>query len=229
MKDDLPQGQVTDLFKRRRRYVPVFGFIIFLAVAGAVIFLDVSLRSAFFDIAEVRAIQLATETVQTTLQQKVADESLRYQDFIYIHKDNQGHVAMMQANTVKINKVAANTTLAVQKTLEELKWQSFSIPFGQVFGVPYLSSFGPGIRYYILPVGTVRVNVADKFESAGINQTRHAIYLNFETSVRIVIPTKSGEAVVATQVPLAESIIVGNVPSTFVTVQGGIFGNEPFK
>lgn len=51
MKDDLPQGQVTDLFKRRRRYVPVFGFIIFLAVAGAVIFLDVSLRSAFFDIA----------------------------------------------------------------------------------------------------------------------------------------------------------------------------------
>ena len=121
MKDDLPQGQVTDLFKRRRRYVPVFGFIIILAVAGAVIFLDVSLRNAFFDIAEVRAIQLATETVQTTLQQKVADESLRYQDFIYIHKDNQGHVAMMQANTVKINKVAANTTLAVQKTLEGIE------------------------------------------------------------------------------------------------------------
>lgn len=217
------------MFKRKRRYTPVLVFIIFLAIVGAIIFMDLSLRSAFFDIAEVRAIQLATEAVQKTLQKEVADENLQYQDFINIHKDNQGHVAMMQADTVKINKVSANITLAVQQTLEELRWQSFSIPIGQVFGIPFLSSLGPRVRYYILPVGTVRVNVTDKFESAGINQTRHTIYLNFDTSVRIVIPSKSGETVVATQVPLAESIIVGSVPSTFVTVHEGIFGNKPVK
>lgn len=217
---------MKDLFKRRRRYTPFLSFIVFsLALFGVFVFIDLTLRSAFFNIAEVRAIQLATDAIHRTLQQEVADENLQYQDFIYIHKDSQGRVALMQANTVKVNKVAADTTLAVQKTMEELRWQSFSIPLGQVLGIPMLANYGPRVSYHILPVGTVRVNVIDKFESAGINQTRHTIYLNFDANVRIVIPSKSGEAVVATQVPLAESIIVGDVPSTFVTLSEGILGS----
>ena len=80
-----------------------------------------------------------------------------------------------------------------------------------------------------MPAGAVRVNVVDKFEAAGINQTRHSIYLNFDTNIRIVIPSKGGEAVVGMQVPLVESIIVGGVPSTFVSVQGGILSSGLLK
>jgi sporulation protein YunB len=78
-------------------------------------------------------------------------------------------------------------------------------------------------------VGTVRVKIIDNFESAGINQTRHSIYLSFDTNVRIVIPTKSGDALVATQVPLAETIIVGTVPTTYVSLPGGLIGSTSFK
>jgi len=211
------------LFKKRRRFKPYLPLVTFsLILFGIFLLIDLTLRIVFFNIAEVRAIQLATDAVHRALQQEVADGNLQYQDFISIHKDSQGHVALMQANTVKVNKVAADTTMAVQKTMEELKWQSFSIPMGQVLGIPLLANYGPKVSYHILPVGTVRVNVVDKFESAGINQTRHMIYLNFDTNVRIVIPSKSGEAVVATQVPLAESIIVGVVPNTFITLSDGI-------
>lgn len=218
------------MFKRRRSFTPTLILIVVsLALFGVLLLIDITLRNSFFSIVEVRAVQLATEAVQRTLQQEVADENLQYQDFVFIHKDSQGRVALVQANTVKVNRVAANTTLAVQRTMEDLRWQSFSIPLGQVLGIPIFANYGPRVRYNILPVGTVRVNVIDKFESAGINQTKHAIYLNFDTSVRIVIPSKSGEAVVVTQVPLAESIIVGSVPSTFVTVPGGILGSGLIK
>jgi len=193
------------------------------------ILIDITLRRTFFSIAEVKAVQLATEAVQKTLQEEISNQNLQYQDFISIHKDNQGRVAMMQANTVKVNRVAASTTLALQKTLEELRWQTFSIPLGQVLGIPMLATYGPKLSYHVMPVGTVRVNIVDKFESAGINQTRHTIYLSFDTSVRIVVPSKSGDAVVATQVPLAESIIVGIVPNTFVNVPGNIFGGGLLK
>lgn len=200
-----------------------------LTLLGAFFLIDLTLREAFFDIAEVRAVQLATEAVQGTIQKEVADENLQYQDFIHIDKDSQGHVALMQANTIKVNRVAANTTMEVQKTLENMRWQTFSIPLGQILGIPLLANYGPRITYHILPVGTVRINVIDKFESAGINQTRHKIYLSFDTNVRIVIPSKSGETVVATQVPLVESIIVGSVPSTFVNVPESIFGSSPAR
>jgi sporulation protein YunB len=222
---------VGDLFKRRRRRkITVFGIAFLnIIVIGIILFADLALRDAFFNIAEVRAIQLATETANKALQQEVSDENLQYQDFIFIHKDSEGHIVLMQANTVKVNKFASDTTLAVEKALEDLRWQSFGIPVGQVLGIPLFANLGPEIKYNIMPVGSVRVNVVDKFETAGINQTRHSIYLNFDTNVRIVIPSKGGEAVVGMQVPLVESIIVGSVPSTFVSVPGGILSSGLFK
>lgn len=218
------------MFRRRRVSTqPLALLFLGLAVLSVFMLIDLKLRTAFYNIAEVRAVQLATEAVYSTLQQEVADQNLQYHDFISIHKDNQGYVTLMQANTVKVNRFAARATLSVQKTMEDLRWQTFSIPLGQVLGTPLLAKYGPRISYHILPVGTVRVNVVDNFESVGINQTRHTVFLSFNTNVRIVIPTKSGEAVVTTQVPLADSVIVGNVPSTFVSLPGGILGSGLIK
>ncbi|MFX4261565.1 sporulation protein YunB [Pelotomaculum propionicicum] len=221
---------MTDLFKRRRKRKTVFSIaFINIIVIGAVLMADLALRDTFFNIAETRAVQIATEAANKALQQEVADENIQYQDFILIHKDSDGHIVLMQANTVRVNKFASDTTLAVQKALEDLRWQSFGIPAGQILGIPFFANLGPKINYIILPVGSVRVNVVDKFETAGINQTRHSIYLNFDTNVRVVIPSKGGEAVVGMQVPLVDSIIVGNVPSTFVSVPGGILSSGLLK
>lgn len=216
--------------RRRKKRKTAFGIaFINIIVIGLILLADLTLRNTFFNIAEIRAVQLATEAANTALQQEVTDENLQYQDFVLIHKDSDGHIVLMQANTVKVNQFAAATTLAVQKALEDLRWQSFGIPLGQILGVPLLANLGPRLKYNIMPAGAVRVNVVDKFEAAGINQTRHSIYLNFDTSIRIVIPSKGGEAVVGMQVPLVESIIVGGVPSTFVSVQGGILSSGLLK
>jgi sporulation protein YunB len=215
------------MFKRRRRRTRP-GLVVgafFVALAALLIMLDLSLRGAFYAIAEVKAVQMATNVIQETLEKQVLEQNISYQDFIVIHTDSEGRITLMQADTVRVNRFAAATTLAVEKTLENLRRQSFSIPLGQVLRLPLLANYGPNITYRIMPVGMVRVNVLDRFESAGINQTRHSIYLAFDTSIRIVVPSKSGETAITNQVPLVESIIVGNVPNTFVNVTGGLFGS----
>ncbi len=212
-------------FKRKRRLAPYLTAVLLVcAFACLGILVDKMLRQTFFAIAEIKAVQVATEVLQETVKKEVLEENMRYQDIIFVHKDSQGHVTLMEADTAKVNRVAAETALAVQKSLEELKWQTFAIPLGQVFGIPMIANYGPKIRYTILPAGTVRVNVVDKFDSAGINQTKHSIYLHFTAHVQIVVPSKSGEAQVTAQVPLAESIIVGSVPSALVSIPGGILG-----
>lgn len=218
------------MFKRKRSYLKyVLLFIGILVCACLALFFDRILREPFFDIAQVRAVQLATEAVNKTIRQEVSQENLQYKDFVTIEKDGQGHVTLIQANTVKVNEVASGTTLAVQRALEEMKLQSFELPLGLVLQTPFLADYGPRVKVTVYPVGTVRVTIMDSFESAGINQTRHRIYLAFDTNVRIVIPTKSGDAVVATQVPLAESIIVGVVPATYVSLPGGLTGSNIIK
>lgn len=218
------------MFKRKRRIRPGLVLVaFFLTLAVLLIIMDLSLRGSFYAIAEVKAVQLATNAIQQTLEKQVLEQNIQYQDFVVIHTDSEGHITLMQADTVRVNKFASSTTLEVERTLENLRGQSFTLPLGQILRLPLLANYGPNITYRILPVGTVRVNILDKFESAGINQTRHSIYLAFDTNVRIVIPAKSGETTVTTHVPLVESIIVGNVPNTFVNVTGGIIGSGLLK
>lgn len=218
------------MFKRRRSYRnKILALFMAAAVVFAVWYLDRALRLTIYEMAEVRAVQMATEAINNAVRAEVAEGNTRYQDLVEIHKDSSGKVSLVQANTVNLNKVAADTTLAAQAALIRLQEGSISIPLGQVTGIHLLANYGPRIRVSILPIGTVKVVVSDRFEQAGINQTRHSIYLCYDTDVRIIVPLKSGRAGVVTQVPVAESIIVGEVPSTYVSLPGGLFGDGIYK
>lgn len=216
------------MFKRRRPYKQIFiAIVASVLLIGILTLLDIKLRSVFFDIAEIKAVQLVNEAIQESLRDEAINENINYQDLISIHKDSNGNITLMQADTLKVNKAASGISMAVQKSLEDLRWQSFSIPLGEVFGIPIFANSGPRLRYRIMQVSSVKFNITDKFESAGINQTKHTIYLHLDTDVRIVVPSKAGEAVITTQMPLTESIIVGRIPETLITVPGGILGNVP--
>lgn len=216
--------QVAGMLGRRRPIRKIF----FLLLAAGLIFFLLELcntvRLTVYQMAEVRAVQLATEVINNAVRAKMAEKDMRYQDLVEVHKDSSGKVVLIQANTVKLNQIAAETTLGAQAALIRLREESLYIPLGQVTGVYFLANLGPRIRVGVVPMGTVRAEVSDKFVQAGINQTRHSIYLNYDTDVRIVVPLGSGRAGVATQVPVAESIIVGEVPTTYVSLPEGLFG-----
>jgi sporulation protein YunB len=215
---------VEALYKRRRPFKSLFIWIILFLFAGTIfLWVDHALRVTILKIAEVQVVQLATDAIYKSVQQEIWDKNLQYQDFVQVHKDNQGRVVFMQANTVKVTRMAADITLVAQKALQQLGSQTLTLPLGILTRTQLLADKGPRVTVHIKPMGTVRVNVKDKFEQAGINQTRHQIWLDFDTQVRIVIPAMSAQAGVPTQVPLAESIIVGETPGTFVSISGGLF------
>ena len=82
-----------------------------------------------------------------------------------------------------------------------------------------LAGAGPGIAVQILPVGSVQAAFSTDFTTAGINQTRHRISLVLTANVQIVIPTGAKNVQASTQMAMAESIIVGQVPDSFA--EGG--------
>lgn len=209
------------MFKRRRPFKKVILIIIVVIFLAAIWSMEMEIRKTLYEMAEVRAVQMATEAINNAVRAKVAEEGRLYEDLIIVHKDSAGKIVLMQADTAIINKIASETTIAVQSAILRLGEESLYIPSGQITGIYFLANRGPKMRVEIVPVGTVRVNVDDRFEQSGINQTRHSIYLVFDTDIRVVVPLKSGRASVVTQVPVAESIIVGDVPSTFVSLTDG--------
>ncbi|MEW5954561.1 MAG: sporulation protein YunB [Bacillota bacterium] len=211
------------MFKKRRPYGQ-FTILLFLLlmVLGMFLFIEYRIRPALLSIAEIQVTQLATKAINETVHQEVVRGNIGYEDFISIHKNIDGRVVMMQANTVQVNRIQTEITLEVQDSLRRLEGEKISVPLGQVLGSYIFASYGPRIGIRVIPAGTVKVNVVDNFEGMGINQTRHQIYLDFNTMVRIVIPLRSGEVAVATKVPLAESIIVGEVPQVVANFSGGL-------
>lgn len=218
------------MFRRRKPYRGWLALLLALTLlCGVYLFFELRVRPTLLAVADIQITGMAIEAINRTVQQEVSRNNIGYQDFITVHRDYNGRVALMQANTVRINKLAADITLDVQQRLRALERETVFVPFGQIMGSRILADLGPRISIRIYPMGVVNVDVMDSFEQAGINQTRHKIYLDFKTMVRVVIPLHSGEVEVVTKVPVAESIVVGDVPDAVINLPGGILGSGGLK
>ena len=125
---------------------------------------------------------------------------------------------MLRANTMRMNEIATKTALIAEEELNSIENQTVSVPLGAAMGVRFLAGFGPRLSVQILPIGAVSTSFETQFESAGINQTRHKIFLSLRTTVSLIVPTGSQKVDVKSSIPIAESIIVGEVPESFVDV-----------
>lgn len=214
------------MFKRRRHVPRKFYILLFLmGLLAMFFFIDRSLQPTVFTIARVKAIHLATEIMNKTVMENLAKQQIEYKDIVQVHKDSQGRIVLMQADTIKINRLSNEITLKVQESLRNLDDESIDIPMGQLLGIHLLAALGPEFNVRMIPLGTIRVDIVDKFEGAGINQTRHLIWLDLNSEFQIAIPLYKEVFKVNTKVPLAQDIIVGDVPPALVTLPGGVLGN----
>lgn len=212
------------MFKKRHRGTLVFVLISLAVLLLGLFLIERRLVETIAAIAQAHAVQAAVDEVNTAVRSHFAASGIDYQDLVEVHKDQEGRIVMMQANAVRINELAAGLALTAEKNLREMDGNSFGIPLGQVTGNRIIAAWGPRIPVQFTPVGAVRVNLGDRFESAGINQTRHRLYLDLDTALRVVVPWQGNEVTVTTRVPLVENIVVGSVPSTYVGPGAGGLG-----
>ena len=191
--------------------------LLVLLLTAAVIAMEQNLSQTMLDMAFARAYSMAVETINRAVKQAMG-QGVTYEELIDAQMDAQGRVSMLRANTMRMNELASQTALLAERELGSAENQVVEIPLGAALGVSFLSGFGPRLEVQILPVGAVHTSFDTEFETAGINQTRHKIFLNLRATVSLIVPTGSQLVEVTSTVPIAESIIVGEVPESFVDV-----------
>ena len=137
-----------------------------------------------------------------------------YDEVIKIEKDSEGNIIMLRADTLKMNQIACEVAVRSQEELKNAGSIYIRIPIGYIFRNNIISTIGPKITVKAEPIGSIDTEYSSKFQSAGMNQTKHSIYINVKTNIRVVFPTNINKLEVKSQIPLAETIIVGKVPST---------------
>lgn len=189
--------------------------IIILFLVALIVAVEGNLSQTMLDMAYAQAYSMAVETLNRAVKD-VTENGVGYEELIDMRLDGDGHVSLLRANTMRMNEIAAKTALKAEDELNSIKNQFVEIPLGAGLGVRFLSGFGPRIRVQILPVGAVHTSFDTQLETAGINQTRHKIFLTLRATVSLIIPTGSQLVEVESKIPIAESIIVGDVPQSFV-------------
>lgn len=192
----------------------MLGGLVLMAIFMA---LEQNLSQTLLDMAFAKAYSMAVETLNRAVH-AVTDDGVRYEELVDTQMDAQGRVSMLRANTMRMNALAAQTAMVAEQELNSTENQSVEIPLGAALGIRFLSGFGSRISVQILPVGAVSTAYDTEFETAGINQTRHKIFLSLRATVSLIIPTGSQLVEVESTMLIAESIIVGDVPESFVDV-----------
>ena len=63
--------------------------------------------------------------------------------------------------------------------------------------------------------GNINAKIDSEFTAVGINQSIHRIYLDLDCTIGILAPFKTINEEISSKVLLTETVIVGDVPSTY--------------
>ena len=183
---------------------------VFLAVA------DSALKPALNALAEARVRYYAVDIMNRAIKEVTSHTDVK--SVVEILTNDDGSIRLVQTDSAVMNRLSTQVSELAQEMLQELKNINVSIPMGSLVSNGLLSGKGPDIHITMIPAGSVNTDFSTEFENAGINQTRHRVYLKVSAEVQIIAPLSGGSIEVSTVVPITEMIIVGEVPNTYIHV-----------
>ena len=222
----LPNYPVVKKEKRRRIRRRFWAILLAVFIVAALLFIyfQRNVTRVLISISEATMRASTTVAVNDAVYYTLSDE-MRYEDLVTVTRDNDGNIVAVAANPLKINKIARDTASISQSNLKNLSLNGIPVPLGALTGIEAFAGLGPSIHFRIIPVSSVSCDFSSTFESVGINQTKHSIYLNIIADISIVMPSRTENFAVITEILVGESVLVGRVPDAYL--QSDIFGSKP--
>lgn len=204
---------------RRGGHALVCTLLIAVALsAGIISFLELRLRP----VAAQLAVRQVHNKVTAQLDQALYDVPVDYDKLVQLQQDSTGAVLAITSDPGQVNLLRASVSKAALEAIAAVDVHTMGVPLGSLFELDLLWAIGPTIRVRSLTAGTVSTQVRSEFLSAGINQTLHRILVDVTVPLTVLLPGDRADTQVSTSVCLAETVIVGQVPETYLDWSGNI-------
>ena len=206
----------------RRRIWALFRCLVILLTAVLIAFL--MLRSRYRDvIRELAQIQVKNTTSDLTndaIAKQIADGIIQYDRIVYFEKDLDGRITALKTNMSEVNRLKTDILNIINDEILALDTSDIGIPLGSFFLPELLSGKGPTIPVHILSIRNSDATFASNFSQAGINQTLHQLIMEVSVDVAVLVLGQTGSFTITSEVVVAETVIVGDVPNTFLQTGG---------
>lgn len=187
---------------------------------GLIMF-DKRLKNVVVSVYSSYAKKAAAEAIVSAVNDQLENEEYLYDDLVKISTDEEGNVISIRTDTKKLNQISAGLSSKIISNLENEGKFYIYIPIGSIFSDHLFAGKGPKIKIKgIFPPGHIENDLKSSFTTAGINQTKHTVYLEFKANANIILATENINMDFSTKISIAETVIVGKVPESFTNVEG---------
>ena len=197
--------------------------LVLLFAVLLVILVHVNITRILISVAEASMRSITTVAVNDAVYYTLSDR-VRYEDLIDVSRDEAGNITGITSNSFEINRIARDTAYMSQQNLTKLSEAGVNVPLGAFFGIEAWAGFGPSINLKIIPISNVECRFSSTFSEAGINQTKHSIYLEIVADISIIMPSSTRNFASLSEVLICESVLVGKVPDAYL--QADLFGDK---
>lgn len=204
---------------RRKIDFRIIGAIVpaFVGITLAVLFisqLNERLRPILFEL----AVSQTSNSITAVIDSAVSEQAISYNDLVSLERSASGDIVALTSNMAHANILRAQLLEASLEALKGLETMEFNVPLGTIYDWDLLSGRGPDIGVRVLYTGTASAEFENSFSSAGINQTCHQIIFRVKADISVLLPGRQEKTTIDTKVCVAETIIVGKVPETYLNL-----------
>lgn len=211
------------ILRKEKRLAAILPVLAALVLAGMLLSgLNGRLRPVLEARASSQATNLMTQAIDIAVDNCLQENDMNYGDFVTVSTDAAGKVTALTSNTAANSRFKRQVVEAVIRQLTALDSDALSIPLGTLTGQPLLSGAGPSVRVRVDSVGEITADYVNSFTSAGVNQTLHRVCLDITATVRLFLPGEILPVSVASSVCVAETVIVGETPDTYLNLEKGM-------
>lgn len=196
---------------RSLKGVGIFFTLFFLIFLIWLIF--TKLQPSFIEYAKVYSNNIANEVVNSAVDDVFVKEE--YQSLAKIMENSSENIKAIETDTAKINRLKSAIIQSMQKNIDSHKSDTVYVPLGSCSNLYFLAGLGPKVPIRIYPVSIVNADFKESFDSVGINQVKHKLYLDVSMRMSFVGMMFAQADTVETSVLLNETIIVGDTPTYY--------------
>ena len=168
------------------------------------------------ELAKTRVSNEASTAINRAIIRQIDSENIHYDRIVYLEKDVQGTISAIKTNMAEVNRLKSEILEAVDEEIMEISVSEIGLPLGSVIVPELFSGKGPSLPVRVMSVSTSDAAFTSEFSAAGINQTLHQLLISVSATMTVLTPLGTQNVTTDAQVIVAETVIVGAVPQTYL-------------
>ena len=205
---------------RRIRSVFLWTAVMLGILTAGFFSLRVRYRQVILDLARTQIMNVTSDLTNDAIARQMAAGEIQYDRLVYFEKDLQGQITALKTNMGEVNRLKTDILNTINDEILALDTADIGIPLGSIFLPELFSGKGPSIPVHILAIRNSEAVFESGFSEAGINQTLHRLNMAVTVDVAVLVLGQTDSFTVNGEVVVAETVIVGDVPQTFLQTGG---------